>query len=391
MEPSMARYSLMVVIVAGGTASTGAGVGVGVDMVKSSEPAATLTLQGATNQIEQVKANAQSTLFIDGSKHNGNDTSINGIDNTNSNGDNLTITFKGGSQNKNLAIKAAASNSNNGTTIKALTLESNSTNNTFDPSLADSTNSKLSITDKVSVGANQSLNIRLKRGELSLNGGIETKDGGITHIIVDDLGSNANGNNATLSGNGTQPKGADQNTISSMEFKSSDKSKSALVLKTNLTINGDIKADDQGDKELLLDATSNAVTAKANSISGGGLFLNLKSTASNKAMFEITGTNNSHIKTLGISNDDQASSNYSTFKVDAGRTTVDNLKLNSKKMDIELGGNNTILEFKATDGKSDTFNNVKFDGSNSILGLATTDTSNTQNGAQQAILKMVLN
>ena len=335
-------------------------------MSESSEPAATLTLQGATNQIEQVKATSAATLFIDGSKHNGNKTSINEIQN--GTGSNLTITFKEGNQNKSLAIKAA---NNGGTTIKALTLESGSTNNTFDPSLADSTNSKVTVTDKISVDSGKDLTIRLKRGELSLNGGIETQDGGRTHIIVDDLGNNNSGNNATLSGNTIQ-KSADQNTISSMEFKSSDKNKSALILKTNLTINGDIKADDIGDKELLVDATTSAITAKANSISGGGLFLNLKSTANNKAMFEITGTNNSHIKTLGISNNDTgASSIFSTFKVSGGRTTVDNLKLNSKQMDIELGGNNTILEFKATDGKSDMFNNVKFDGSNSTLGLAT--------------------
>ncbi len=356
-----------------------AGTNTEVTMKESSDPAAstvtsTLTLQGATNQIEQVKATSAATLFIDGSKHNGNKTTINSIDNTSSNGQNLTITFKEGSQNKNLAIKAA---NGSGTTIKALTLESGSTNNTFDPSLADSTNSKLSITEKVSVDANQSLNIRLKRGELSLNGGIETTNGGRTHIIVDDL-ANANGQNST-SGNATL-SGGNGNTISSMEFKSSDKSKSALVLKTNLTINGDIKANggaNQGDKELLVDAATSAITAKANSVSGGGLFLNLKSTNSNKAMFEITGTNNSHIKTLGISNDDKATSNFSTFKVDAGRTTVDNLALNNKQINLEIGGTNqsAILEFKATDGKPDSFNNVKFDGSNSTLGLATNNSA----------------
>ena len=100
-----------------GTAN-GAGASTGVDMVKSGEPATALTLQGATNQIEQVKATSAATLFIDGSKHNGNNTSINSIDNTNggsgssNNGNNLTITFKEGNQNKNLAIKAANGSGN---------------------------------------------------------------------------------------------------------------------------------------------------------------------------------------------------------------------------------------------------------------------------------------
>ena len=75
-----------------GTVSTGAvSASVSSESSAMSQPAATLTLQGATNQIEQVKANAQSTLFIDGSKHNGNNTSINGIDNTSNNGQNLTL------------------------------------------------------------------------------------------------------------------------------------------------------------------------------------------------------------------------------------------------------------------------------------------------------------
>ncbi|RDU68749.1 hypothetical protein, partial [Helicobacter brantae] len=126
---------------------------------------ATLTLQGSTNAISTLtayapstRASATSTLTIDGTTQ-ANNTTIDSV----INGGNLVVNFNGQGTDKSATLKIS---SLTGDTLKAITLGDSSTNNTLDLTALRNT----TISEAISVGASQGLNINLTNTALTTNG-----------------------------------------------------------------------------------------------------------------------------------------------------------------------------------------------------------------------------
>ncbi|RDU69779.1 beta strand repeat-containing protein, partial [Helicobacter brantae] len=176
----------------------------------------TLTLQGETNQISTLTAYAPSTrstsastLVIDSSTQSNNTT----IDRL-TNGGNLIVKFTGSEGNKTATLTIS---SLTGNTLKAITLGENAANNTLDLTALRNT----TISEKINVGANQGLNLKLNNTALTTSG---WSNAGNSTIIV-------NGN-SSLQGGVVELTGLTLQNSSAMTLKNTN------TTITTLTTNG---------------------------------------------------------------------------------------------------------------------------------------------------------
>ncbi|RDU68674.1 S-layer family protein, partial [Helicobacter brantae] len=297
----------------------------------------TLTLKGQTNNISTLTAYAPSTrstsastLVIDGT-NNANSTTIDSV----KNGGNLVVNFNGQGTDKSATLKIS---SLTGDTLKAITLGDSSTNNTLDLTALGNT----TISEAISVGASQGLNINLTNTALTTNGWT-TASGGASVINVG--GSGVASANSTLQGKAVE--------LSTLTLQATNGA-SMTLQNTSTTIGTLTSSSTSGDK-LILGYNSPSITTQTNDVSatiesqvdGGNLTLVFNGGEDRSTSLTLNGAENT-IQALKLgSSSGSNQSTHNTLILNKGKTTITNainVGTNSATQEIAFNlANNTEL------------------------------------------------
>ncbi|RDU70700.1 S-layer family protein, partial [Helicobacter brantae] len=306
----------------------------------------TLTLQGETNQISTLTAYAPSTrstststLVIDGTTQ-ANNTTIDSV----INGGNLVVNFNGKGETKGATLKIS---SLTGNTLKSITLGEDSTNNTLDLTALGNT----TISEAISVGERQELNINLTNTALTTNGWSNAG----TSVI------NVNGSataNSTLKGGNVELTSLNLNATTSTSMTLQNANTTINTLTSGTATNGNTLA--------LNSSLGNAVNATIESqVDGGNLTLVFNGGEDRSTSLTLNSGDNT-FKALSLGSNQ---STHNTLNLNSGKTTIEG--------NISVGNSATqALAFTLKNSTELSLTNGLTTGSNGFTTLRVEDATN---------------